>query len=83
MCGGCARGAGFKPSFEAAVVVVRGGSRLVLEDSGWSLAAVCRNVKEDVFDCRVGEDEAEEEEAEEVAAAVPGTLREVPGIAFE
>ena len=44
---------------------------------------MCRNVEENVFDCGVGEDEAEEEEAEEVVAAVPGALPEVPGIAAE
>ena len=42
---------------------------------------MCRNVEENVFDCGVGEDEAEEEEAEKVVAAVPCALPEVPGIA--
>ena len=36
-----------------------------------------------MFDCRVGKDEAEEEETEEVVTAVPGPSREVPGIAAE
>ena len=41
----------FKPDLEAVVVLI-GLGRL--------LAAVCRDVEEDVFDCRIGEDEAEE-----------------------
>ena len=42
-----------------------------------------RDVNEDVFDRRVGEDESEEEEAEEVVAAIPGPLRKVPRVVFK
>ena len=57
--------------------------RLAPEDSGRILAAVCCDVEEDVFDRRVGEDEAEEEEAEGVMTAVRGQSREVSGVAAE
>ena len=83
VCGGCTRVADFEPGFETAVVVVLVVVRLVLQDSRWILAAVRRDIQEDVFNCGVGEDEAEEEEAEEVVAAVPGPSRKVPSIAAE
>ena len=87
VCGGCVRVARFEPGFVAAVVVgpvvVLVGARLVPQDTRWILVAGLRYVEEDVFDCRVGEDESEEEEAEEVVAAVPGPSRKVLGVAAE
>ena len=87
MYGGCVQVAGVEFGVMTAVVVVfdvsHVGARLGPQDTRRLLVVCLRNVEEDMFDCRVGEDESEEEEAEEVVAAVPGPSRKVLGVAAE